>query len=201
MLADHPVQRLVGGFSFTNKILLLSSPAHHGWLGLITYGYVGVKTSAHPFPMRLEPTLRLAIHECSLHRNKLGSNGSTAKPVGQLAIPLPRHTHNAEEKYQQMHTPAHEGPRLGWGLGGISLAPACACQMSLSNSDNRPEMSLASLSPAHLSTTRRHLPCQHPNHPTSCPARPFTQVFLTTRNRPAEQAKLLLCRDCASLVR
>ena len=70
MLADHPVQRLVGGFSFTNKILLLSSPAHHGWLGLITYGYVGVKTSAHPFPMRLEPTSRLAIHECSLHRRK-----------------------------------------------------------------------------------------------------------------------------------
>ena len=26
------------------------------------YGYVGVKTSAHPFPMRLEPTLQLVVH-------------------------------------------------------------------------------------------------------------------------------------------
>ena len=60
MLADHPVQRLVGGFSFSNKILLLSSPAHHGWLGLITYGYVGVKTGAHPFSMRLEPTFKMS---------------------------------------------------------------------------------------------------------------------------------------------
>ena len=67
MLADHPVQRLVGGFSFSNKILLLSSPAHHGWLGLITYGYVGVKTGAHPFSMRLEPMFQSVanVHEMS----------------------------------------------------------------------------------------------------------------------------------------
>ena len=107
--------------------------------------------------LSLSPRLSL-----STFRNKLGRNGSTAKPLGQLSVAsvlrLPCYTHNAEEKYQHMHTPAHEGPRLSWGLGGISLAPACTRQMSLSNSDNRPEMSLASLSPAHLSTTRRHLP-------------------------------------------
>ena len=121
MLADHPVQRLVGGFSFTNKILLLSSPAHHGWLGLITYGYVGVKTSAHPFPMRLEPTLRLAIHECSLHRYKLSLDHryTCASGPDTDVCPIPLRPHQYEEQHSVRairHQDLKQLVAIAWGL-------------------------------------------------------------------------------------